>query len=49
MVTGFIFDILPLWLARLAELARNSGLYRLLSGLYQWVRRKAEQSMTCRL
>ena len=34
MITYFIFDLLPVWLARLADTARQSALYRLLANVW---------------
>jgi len=47
MVTGFIFDYLPVWLARIGLLARQSFLYRLCAAVFRWFRQKAEESISC--
>lgn len=45
MITGFLFDLLPVWLARLAALARESALYQLFAALYRRLRMLAQGSL----
>lgn len=49
MITGFIFDLLPVWLARLGQLARQSALYRLCAGIYHRFVQLIKQSFCARL
>lgn len=49
MVTWFVYDILPLWLGRLASLAMDSGLYGLLRQLWHRLRALVRRSFCGRL
>ena len=49
MITYFIFDLLPVWLAKLAATARESALYRLLAAAYRWCRTLVRESFCARL
>lgn len=49
MVTYFIFELLPVWLARLAAIARQSALYRGLARLWHWGRALVQESFCARL
>lgn len=49
MITSLIFDLLPLWLARLGKIARESLLYRLIAGVYHWAEGLVRQSLCGRL
>ena len=49
MITGFVFDILPLWLSTLAALAKESWIYGLLRDLYHRGQRLVRQSFCGRL
>jgi len=49
MLTYFIFDLLPVWLGRLADAARQSALYRLLAGLWHRIEALVRGSLCARL
>lgn len=49
MVTYLIYDLLPVWLGRLAELAKQSLIYRLIAAVYHWAERLVRGSLCCRL
>ena len=49
MITYFLYDVLPLWLARLAALAMNSSLYRLMAAVWRRCRDLVRCSLSARL
>ena len=49
MITYFLYDVLPLWLARLARLAMDSSLYRLMAACWRWVRDLTQRSLSARV
>lgn len=49
MITYLIFDLFPLWLARLGRTARESAIYRLLAGLWHRCARLVRESFCFRL
>ena len=49
MITYFIFDLLPVWLAGLARTARESALYRLLARVWHWCEALVQGSFCARL
>lgn len=49
MITGLIFDLLPVWLEKLGAYARQSATYRLLSWLWHWAEGLVRGSLCGRL
>ena len=49
MITYFLYDLLPVWLLRLAAAARESRLYRLLAKLWHWFETLVRGSLCARL
>lgn len=49
MITYLLFDLFPLWLAKLAATARESAIYRLLSGTWHWCAAQVRESFCARL
>ncbi len=49
MITGLIFDLLPVWLGRLGDYARQSAIYRLLAWLWHWAEGLVRGSLCGRL
>lgn len=49
MITSFLFDLLPVWLGRLARAAQESTLYRLCARLWHWCAELVKNSFCARL
>ena len=49
MITYLLYDLLPVWLAKLGELARASALYRLLAAAWGYCRTLVRESLCARL
>ena len=49
MITYLLYDLLPVWLAKLGAVARASALYRLLAALWQFLERLVRRSFSARL
>ena len=49
MITYLLYDLLPVWLAKLGELARASALYRLLARIWRFLEDLVRESLCARL